>query len=70
MTCRSAGKVAIITGASTGVGPVEGSVFGHVDIVCNNAAAPGQDRWNLALFLASDESRTSTGQSNPVDIEG
>lgn len=91
------GKVAIITGASTGLGPVmasmfvregarvllaarredlvrqaaeaagdgaipmradvtdEGDVaamvaravaeFGHVDVMCNNAAAPGEDRW-------------------------
>ena len=97
MTGRLAGKVAIITGASTGLGPVLGAVFvrdgarvllaarreelvrdaaaaagpgaiamradgtheedvaamvaravgefGHVDILCNNAAAPGQDRW-------------------------
>ncbi len=62
--------MAIITGASTGVGPVAGSVFGHLDIVCNNAAAPAQDRWNLPLIVASDQSRTSTGQSIPVDIEG
>ncbi|BBY19839.1 SDR family NAD(P)-dependent oxidoreductase [Mycobacterium stomatepiae] len=97
MTGRLAGKVAIVTGASTGLGPVLGSVlvregarvllaarreelvreaaaaagsgaiamradvtdeqdvaamvahavdeFGQVDILCNNAAAPGQDRW-------------------------
>ncbi|OBH83989.1 short-chain dehydrogenase [Mycobacterium scrofulaceum] len=97
MTGRLEGKVAIITGASTGLGPVLGSVFvregarvllaarreelvrdaaraagpgaiamradvtderdvaamvaravdefGFVDILCNNAAAPGQDRW-------------------------
>jgi len=97
MTGRLHGKVAIITGASTGLGPVLGSMFvaegarvllaarredlvrdaahaagpgaiamradvtdendiaamvaravgefGHVDILCNNAAAPGQDRW-------------------------
>ena len=97
MTGRLHGKVAIITGASTGLGPVMGSLFvregarvllaarreelvreaaraagggaiamradvtdeddvaamvaraveefGHVDILCNNAAAPGQDRW-------------------------
>jgi NAD(P)-dependent dehydrogenase (short-subunit alcohol dehydrogenase family) len=94
---RLAGKVAIITGASTGLGPVMASVFvregarvllaarredlvrkaaedagsgaiamradvtneadvaamvgraveefGRVDVMCNNAAAPGQDRW-------------------------
>lgn len=94
---RLDGKVAIITGASTGLGPVmasmfvregarvllaarredlvrqaaeaagdgaipmradvtdEGDVaamvaravaeFGHVDVMCNNAAAPGEDRW-------------------------
>ncbi|OBA59872.1 short-chain dehydrogenase [Mycobacterium sp. 1100029.7] len=97
MTGRLQGKVAIITGASTGLGPVLGSVFvregarvllaarreelvreaaraagpgaiamradvtdeddvaamvsravaefGQVDVLCNNAAAPGQDRW-------------------------
>lgn len=97
MTGRLDGKVAIITGASSGLGPVLGSLFvhegakvllaarraelvqaaaraagpgalamradvtdendvaamvgravdefGHVDILCNNAAAPGQDRW-------------------------
>lgn len=97
MTGRLAGKVAIVTGASTGLGPVLGSVFvregarvllaarreelvreaaaaagsgaiamradvtdeadvaamvrravdefGHVDILCNNAAAPGKDHW-------------------------
>jgi NAD(P)-dependent dehydrogenase (short-subunit alcohol dehydrogenase family) len=97
MTGRLDGKVAIITGASTGLGPILGSVFvgegarvllaarreelvrnaadaagpgaiairadvtdendvaamvaravdefGHVDILVNNAAAPGQDRW-------------------------
>ena len=97
MTDRLQGKVAIITGASTGLGPVLGSLFvregarvllaarredlvreaaqaagsgavamradvtdendvaamvaravdefGQVDILCNNAAAPGQDRW-------------------------
>ncbi|BBZ70234.1 SDR family NAD(P)-dependent oxidoreductase [Mycobacterium paraseoulense] len=97
MTGRLDGKVAIITGASTGLGPVLGSrfvgegakvllaarreelvreaadasgpgaiamradvtdeddvaamvaravdEFGQVDILCNNAAAPGQDRW-------------------------
>ncbi len=97
MTGRLDGKVAIITGASTGLGPVMGALFvsegakvllaarrqelvrdaaraadpgaiamradvtdendvaamvsravdefGHVDILCNNAAAPGQDRW-------------------------
>ena len=97
MAGRLHGKVAIITGASTGLGPVLGSLFvrdgarvllaarredlvrqaaqaagpgaiamradvtdendvvamvaravdefGHVDILCNNAAAPGQDRW-------------------------
>ncbi|HTX97576.1 MAG TPA: SDR family NAD(P)-dependent oxidoreductase [Mycobacterium sp.] len=97
MTGRLDGKVAIITGASTGLGPVLGSrfvregarvllaarreklvreaanaadpgavamradvtdehdvaamvaravdEFGHVDILCNNAAAPGEDRW-------------------------
>jgi NAD(P)-dependent dehydrogenase (short-subunit alcohol dehydrogenase family) len=97
MAARLHGKVAIITGASTGLGPVLGSLFvregarvllaarredlvreaalaagpgavamradvtdendvaamvaravdefGHVDILCNNAAAPGQDRW-------------------------
>jgi len=97
MTGRLEGKVAIITGASTGLGPVMGAVFvregakvllaarreelvaeaadsagegaiamradvtseddvvamvaravaafGHVDIMCNNAAAPGTDRW-------------------------
>ncbi len=97
MTGRLDGKVAIITGASTGLGPVLGAVFvreggevllaarreelvrdaadaagpgaiairadvtdendvaamvgraveefGHVDTLCNNAAAPGQDRW-------------------------
>src|SRR5205807_1775719 len=97
MTGRLAGKVAIITGASTGLGPVLGALFvregarvllaarreelvqeaahaagpgaiamradvtderdvagmvtravdefGQVDVLCNNAAAPGQDRW-------------------------
>jgi NAD(P)-dependent dehydrogenase (short-subunit alcohol dehydrogenase family) len=97
MTDRLQGKVAIITGASTGLGPVLGSLFvregarvllaarredlvreaaqaagsgavamradvtdendvaamvaravdefGQVDILCNNAAAPGKDRW-------------------------
>jgi NAD(P)-dependent dehydrogenase (short-subunit alcohol dehydrogenase family) len=97
MTGRLEGKVAIITGASSGLGPVLGSLFvregarvllaarreelvreaaraagagtiamradvtdeddvktmvsravdefGQVDILCNNAAAPGQDRW-------------------------
>ncbi|OBI51372.1 SDR family NAD(P)-dependent oxidoreductase [Mycobacterium sp. E796] len=97
MTGRLDGKVAIITGASSGLGPVMGSLFvaegarvllaarrqelvrdaataagpgavamradvtdeddvaamvtravdefGQVDILCNNAAAPGQDRW-------------------------
>jgi NAD(P)-dependent dehydrogenase (short-subunit alcohol dehydrogenase family) len=97
MSARLHGKVAIITGASTGLGPVLGSLFvregarvllaarredlvreaaqaagagavamradvtdendvaamvtravdefGHVDILCNNAAAPGEDRW-------------------------
>ena len=97
MASRLNGKVAIITGASTGLGPVLGSSFvregarvllaarredlvreaaqaagpgavamradvtdendvaamvaravdefGHVDILCNNAAAPGEDRW-------------------------
>jgi NAD(P)-dependent dehydrogenase (short-subunit alcohol dehydrogenase family) len=97
MAGRLDGKVAIITGASTGLGPVMGALFvaegarvllaarreqlvraaadaagpgaiamradvtdeddvaamvaravdafGHVDILCNNAAAPGQDRW-------------------------
>lgn len=105
MTGRLAGKVAIITGASTGLGPVLGSVFvregaqvllaarredlvaqaaeaagagaiamradvtreedvaamvsravaefGHVDILCNNAAAPGQDRWIWEQTLAN-----------------
>ncbi len=97
MTGRLEGKVAIITGASTGLGPVMGAMFvregakvlmtarredlvkeaaaaagpgaiamrvdvtkedeviamveravsefGHVDIMCNNAAAPGKDLW-------------------------
>ncbi|WP_322858858.1 SDR family oxidoreductase [Mycobacterium europaeum] len=97
MTGRLDGKVAIITGASTGLGPVLGSrfvgegakvllaarreelvraaadaagpgaiamradvtdehdvaamvaravdEFGHVDVLCNNAATPGEDRW-------------------------
>ena len=97
MTGRLAGKVAIITGASTGLGPVmaarfvdegakvllaarrehlvrdaaaaagEGAIamradvtdeddviamvgraveeFGHIDVLCNNAAAPGTDRY-------------------------
>jgi NAD(P)-dependent dehydrogenase (short-subunit alcohol dehydrogenase family) len=97
MTGRLEGKVAIITGASTGLGPVMGTMFvregarvllaarreelvrdaadaagggaiamradvtneddvaamvaravdafGHVDIMCNNAAAPGTDKW-------------------------
>ena len=97
MTGRLDGKVAIITGASTGLGPVMGAMFvregarvllaarreelvreaaaaagsgaiamradvtdetdvaaivrrtvdefGQVDILCNNAAAPGTDRW-------------------------
>ena len=97
MTGRLDGKVAIITGASTGLGPVMGALFvregarvllaarreelvreaadaagegaiamradvtdeadvaamvaravdafGHVDIMCNNAAAPGIDKW-------------------------
>ncbi len=97
MTGRLDGKVAIITGASSGLGPVMGAMFaregakvllaarredlvaqaahaagpdvigmradvtveadvvamveravnefGHVDIMCNNAAAPGQDLW-------------------------
>jgi NAD(P)-dependent dehydrogenase (short-subunit alcohol dehydrogenase family) len=97
MTGRLDGKVAIITGASTGLGPVMGAMFvregarvllaarreelvheaadaagegaiamradvtneddvvamvaravdafGHVDIMCNNAAAPGTDTW-------------------------
>ena len=97
MTGRLAGKVAIITGASTGLGPVMGKMFvsegarvllaarredlvmkaaeeagdgaigmradvtdesdvaamvdraitefGHVDVMCNNAAAPGTDLW-------------------------
>jgi NAD(P)-dependent dehydrogenase (short-subunit alcohol dehydrogenase family) len=97
MTGRLDGKVAIVTGASTGLGPVLAALFvregakvllaarreelvrdaahaagagaiamradvtdendvaamvaravdefGHVDILCNNAAAPGQDRW-------------------------
>ena len=97
MTGRLAGKVAIITGASTGLGPVmaarfvaegakvllaarreelvreaahaagEGAIpmradvtderdviamvaravdeFGHIDVLCNNAAAPGQDKY-------------------------
>jgi len=97
VTGRLAGKVAIITGASTGLGPVmaarfvaegakvllaarreelvreaahaagEGAIpmradvtderdviamvaravdeFGHIDVLCNNAAAPGQDKY-------------------------
>ena len=97
MSGRLTGKVAIITGASTGLGPVMGAMFvregakvllaarreelvqqaaaeagggaigmradvtneedvaamvaraidafGHVDIMCNNAAAPGKDLW-------------------------
>jgi NAD(P)-dependent dehydrogenase (short-subunit alcohol dehydrogenase family) len=97
MTGRLEGKVAIITGASTGLGPVMGAIFvregakvllaarreelvqkaaadagpdvigmradvtkeedvvamvgraveafGQVDIMCNNAAAPGTDKW-------------------------
>jgi NAD(P)-dependent dehydrogenase (short-subunit alcohol dehydrogenase family) len=97
VTGRLAGKVAIITGASTGLGPVMGKMFvsegaqvllaarredlvmkaaeeagegaigmradvtdeddvaamvdraiaeyGHVDVMCNNAAAPGTDLW-------------------------
>ncbi len=97
MTGRLQGKVAIITGASTGLGPVMGAIFvregakvllaarreelvqkaaadagpdviglradvtkeedvvamvgraveafGQVDIMCNNAAAPGTDKW-------------------------
>ena len=97
MRGRLEGKVAIITGASTGLGPVMGAMFvregarvllsarreelvreaadaagdgaiamradvtneddvaamvaravdafGHVDIMCNNAAAPGTDKW-------------------------
>src|SRR3954462_1886160 len=97
MSGRLEGKVAVITGASTGLGPVMGkrfvdegahvllaarrdelvqqaaaacgdsaiamradvtveddviamvaravTEFGHVDIMCNNAAAPGTDKW-------------------------
>jgi NAD(P)-dependent dehydrogenase (short-subunit alcohol dehydrogenase family) len=54
MTGRLDGKVAIVTGASTGLGPVLGSLFvregakvllaaRRAELV--DAAAPGQDRW-------------------------
>jgi NAD(P)-dependent dehydrogenase (short-subunit alcohol dehydrogenase family) len=118
MTGRLDGKVAIITGASTGLGPVLGSLFvregarvllaarreelvrnaAHVagpgaiavradvtdeqgvdfatqrtkslkDVALQDISSP-EDVANLALFLASDESRTITGQSIPVDDGG
>lgn len=54
---RLAGKTAIVTGASSGIGR---------DHIVRNAVAP-QDVASAALFLASDEANFINGENLMVD---
>ena len=67
MADRLSGKVAIITGGNSGIGEGIGRAFAAAGAKVILMARREQQGRNLALFLASEESRFINGETINVD---